>query len=512
MAAITSLGRIEEFLDSISSSGRFSQDQDGSTRNGISRTTVSNSEDIELGDIALRPGVAVSIRDASFGWEQGRNVLQQINIDIPTSKLTVVTGSVGSGKSTLLKGILGETTINHGQVHRSARDVAFCDQQTFIRNASIRENIVAYGAFEPIWYERVIKATALDVDIAMLPKKDESPVGTKGVSLSGGQRQRIALARALYARKNIVLLDDVVSGLDHHTQTHIFRQLLAHGGLFDEFGATIILCTPLVRHLSFADYIIVLENGTVSKHGYSRDIGPDVGVARFQTEQQAKRHQQFSETSATTMPPITTGLAVPKEDKARQLRDSQAYKYYLTRVGTTSLVLFFISGLIFAFLYNFGPVWLEFWSSSTARGEKKDHFYLGIYVLLNVGCLVALVIYAGVAGISMTRRAGYQIHLEAITTLFGAQFSYFTSIDAGITTNIFSQVISIVDKDLSMNFSNTVLTGLTALGQAAVIATASPFILAGYPILMGVLYVLCRVYLMTSRQLRYLDIETKAPL
>lgn len=113
---------------------------------------------------------------------------------------------------------------------------------------------------------------------------------------------------------------------------------------------------------------------------------------------------------------------------------------------------------------------------------------------------------------SLTRRAGYQIHLEALTALFGAHLSYFTTVDTGITTNIFSQVISIVDRDLSMNLSNTVLTGLTALGQAAVIATASPYILAGYPILIVVLYGLCKVYLRTSRQLRYLNIEAKAPL
>jgi len=57
-----------------------------------------------------------------------------------------------------------------------------------------------------------------------------------------------------------------------------------------------------------------------------------------------------------------------------------------------------------------------------------------------------------------------------------------------------------------------VLTGLTVFGQACVIATSSPFILVGYPILLGLLYVLTKIYLRTSRQLRLLDAEAKAPL
>lgn len=394
MSAITSLRRVEEFLDSVHNRKNTAQYSDANT------PVTSTLEEIELGDITPRSDVAISIREGGFGWEQGRLVLNRVNLEIPASKLTVVTGPVGSGKSTLLKAILGETAISLGQMRRSTSNIAFCDQQTFLRNGSIRENIVSYASFDPSWYNRVIKATALDIDIARLPKKDESAVGTKGINLSGGQRQRVALARALYARKSIVLLDDVVSGLDHHTETQIFHQLLARGGIFDDLGTTIILCTPLVRHLSFADYIIVLENGTIDKHGYLKDIGLDVGAEYYQKEPQATSHDHTNETPFSGMASMPAGPAIQIEDKARQLRDSQAYKYYLSRVGTMSLVLFSVSGLIFAFLYDFGPVWLEFWSSSTARGEQRDRFYLRIYVLLNVGCLATLVVYAGVAGIS----------------------------------------------------------------------------------------------------------------
>jgi ATP-binding cassette subfamily C (CFTR/MRP) protein 1 len=93
-----------------------------------------------------------------------------------------------------------------------------------------------------------------------------------------------------------------------------------------------------------------------------------------------------------------------------------------------------------------------------------------------------------------------------------APLAFFSAVDTGVTTNRFSQDMSMVDTDLSMALSNTVLTGFIAVGQAAIIATASPFIIIWYPVLIGVLYFIQKFYLRTSRQLRFLDLESKAPL
>lgn len=64
-------------------------------------------------------------------------------------------------------------------------------------------------------------------------------VGSSGISLSGGQKQRLALARAVYARKSVILLDDILSGLDAETEEHIFKSLFARKGLFRRMGTTV---------------------------------------------------------------------------------------------------------------------------------------------------------------------------------------------------------------------------------------------------------------------------------
>ncbi len=178
-----------------------------------------------------------------------------------------------------------------------------------------------------------------------------------------------------------------------------------------------------------------------------------------------------------------------------------------------SMVLFFlVSGTAFAFLYNFGSVWLEFWSSSVQRGEDRFAFYVGIFLALQVVCLGLCAIYFGYSALVLTPRASLNIHLTALLALMNAPLSYFTSVDVGTITSYFSQDMSIVDNDFALQLSNTVGTALAVIGQGAVIAASSPYVLIGYPALAALLWVVQRVYLRTSRQLRLLELESNGPL
>jgi ABC-type multidrug transport system fused ATPase/permease subunit len=112
----------------------------------------------------------------------------------------------------------------------------------------------------------------------------------------------------------------------------------------------------------------------------------------------------------------------------------------------------------------------------------------------------------------MAVQAGTLLHLKALSTIVAARLEFLSHTDAGTTVNRFSQDMTIIDGQLSFGLSNTALTSAAALGQAAVIAVASPYVAACYPILIGLLYIIQKVYLRTSRQLRFLDLEAKAPL
>jgi ABC-type bacteriocin/lantibiotic exporter with double-glycine peptidase domain len=104
----------------------------------------------------------------------------------------------------------------------------------------------------------VVAACALQPDIAILPAGDLTHIGEKGIALSGGQRQRIAIARALYSRANIVLLDDPLSALDAHVGQHVvesgMRRLLLR-----RQQRTVVLVTHRLQLLHLADHIIAME-------------------------------------------------------------------------------------------------------------------------------------------------------------------------------------------------------------------------------------------------------------
>jgi ATP-binding cassette subfamily C (CFTR/MRP) protein 1 len=106
-------------------------------------------------------------------------------------------------------------------------------------------------------------ACQLESDLAILPAGDLTEIGEKGINLSGGQKARVSLARAVYANKDIVLMDDPISALDANVRKLIFNQVFQ--GMLKE--KTRILVTHAVDFLHLADRIIVMSNGQVKAFG-----------------------------------------------------------------------------------------------------------------------------------------------------------------------------------------------------------------------------------------------------
>lgn len=184
---------------------------------------------------------AVVVEAGSFGYDT--TILSEINIQVPVSKLTLVVGPVGSGKSTLLKALLGEVAIVAGSVKISSSEIAYCDQTPWLMNGTVRDSIIAFSPVDERWYQQVLDACALREDLGQLPRGDLTTIGSKGIVLSGGQSQRISLARAVYAQKDVIILDDVFSGLDVHTENAVFHNLLGTHGILRQFKATVIIAS-----------------------------------------------------------------------------------------------------------------------------------------------------------------------------------------------------------------------------------------------------------------------------
>jgi ATP-binding cassette, subfamily C (CFTR/MRP), member 1 len=235
-------------------------------------TSYLVAEEVQPNAVLHEPAVdeigeeAVRIREATFTWnkEEGRNALDNINFSTAKGELSCIVGRVGAGKSSLLQAMLGDLWKIKGEVVLRG-STAYVAQTPWVMNASVKENIVFGHRFDPTFYEKTVKACALLDDFATLPDGDQTEVGERGISLSGGQKARLTLARAVYARADIYLLDDVLSAVDQHVGRHIIDHVLGSKGLLS--GKTRVLATNSIPVLMEANYVTLLRDGKIVEKG-----------------------------------------------------------------------------------------------------------------------------------------------------------------------------------------------------------------------------------------------------
>lgn len=222
------------------------------------------------------PQGEVVLRDLVAG-AQGREqpILRGVNLTLQPGSVTILLGPSGSGKSTLARSIIGVWPQRSGEVLLDGRPLdhwnrcelgpylGYLPQDIELFEGTIADNIARFGAVDP---EKVIAATrsaGLHEMILHLPKGYDTPVGEAGTLLSGGQRQRIALARALYGKPVLVVLDEPNANLDDAGEAalvHAVRDLKAQ-------GSTVVLVTHRPGILEVADRVLMLHQGAVVRDG-----------------------------------------------------------------------------------------------------------------------------------------------------------------------------------------------------------------------------------------------------
>ncbi|KAI1838945.1 hypothetical protein DTO027I6_3367 [Penicillium roqueforti] len=471
--------------------------------------------------------VLISLQNAWFGWNDPSSDSAGITLNLCPSQLgtlVAIVGPVGSGKSTFLKGLANETSILNGDAFIKYPDLAFCEQTPWLTNTTIRENIIGENgsaAFDSDWYSTVMNACALDSDLKKMPAGDESFVGSKGSKLSGGQKQRIAIARAVYARKRIACFDDTLSALDNSTARLVFNNVFGPSGLLRRLGCTVFLATHNVQYLPQADFIVVLgENGNISEQGTFSQLlshaGGYINRLGIQPEQIEKGKMQddiptgLPETSEV----ITSRLSTPASiDECRQTTDIAVYKYYLSAMGW-----FRVFVLSFLLVVNGGigglrSAWIEIWSSSTDSASSSGlGYWLGVYGALSFVEATSMVLAVYWTWVVIVPAASKNVHATVLQTCMSAPLSFLSHVDTGSLITRFSQDMRLVDMILPRGFITTGFQLFTVLSQAAIALAALPYLAVALPFLVGMLVLVQRFYLRTSRQLRLLEIELKSPL
>ncbi|KAI0543772.1 P-loop containing nucleoside triphosphate hydrolase protein [Xylaria curta] len=504
-SALGCFQRIQAFLNDTPDQEQLSDGEEGTELRSI-------PSEAQRSDIILE--------DVSFGWSRSsQNLVSEatVRINPSTTGLTILTGPVGCGKSTFLKGLLRETPYFTGHLDILRSHVAFCDQTPWIISGSLRANIVAESEYDELWYQSVLRACALDIDISRLSHGDLTVVGSKGVKLSGGQKQRISIARAVYSRKPIAVLDDVLSGLDAVTEEAVFRGVFGSKGLFKKTGTAVILATHSVKRLVEADLILAMnESGKIVEQGKFTDLNvPGRYVHSLKINVQSAtgvndviQSEKESITEAKDIPTEAQG-----QDPSRQTGDWATYKYYAAALGRSKLLVFVAFVTVNEAANGVQSVWLNWWAQSNERGDPpRLGYWLGIFAAFSVAEVVGLVASIAYLYVDITPNGGRHLHSSILKSALSAPMSFLAKTETGVLVNRFSQDLRLADMTLPSAITNIAFQLGQCIVATVLAATAVGYFAVVLPFVIFVLYLIQRFYLRTSRQLRLLELETSAPL
>lgn len=211
--------------------------------------------------------------------------LRDVTFAIRSGESFGIVGPTGSGKSTLLDLVLAMLEPNSGTIsldgHPLAalrnpwqRSIGYVPQDVYLVDETLRANVALGWHGDEIDVERVLEAThlaGLDDVVAGLPNGIDTIVGERGVRLSGGQRQRVGLARALYTRPSVLVLDEATSNLDQATEHRIVETLADLRG-----GVTMIVVTHRQASVRYCDRLLYLERGRVRALGSFEELSAAV--------------------------------------------------------------------------------------------------------------------------------------------------------------------------------------------------------------------------------------------
>jgi len=241
---------------------------------------------------ALDRGPAIELRNVRFAYpdDPDNPVLDGIDARIAGGTVVGLFGRTGSGKSTLLRLLARLYNPPAGSVFVDGADVTTLDlaawrrrlsvvpQRPFLFSDTIASNVALEADPNQDLVQEAVGMAALEHDLEALPEGLETVVGERGIMLSGGQRQRVALARGLYRGGDALILDDVLSAVDHQTEAALVETV---AGLAHEPSApTIFIASHRLSALRHCDVTLVLDRGRLVDQGTHEELTSRPGPYR----------------------------------------------------------------------------------------------------------------------------------------------------------------------------------------------------------------------------------------
>jgi len=451
--------------------------------------------------------------------------LHDINFTLKKGELCCVVGSVGSGKSSLCQALIGEMKKIEGNIEITGK-VAYCAQNAWIQNATVRDNILFGSEFDMEKYTTVVDVCALRADFKIFDHGDGTEIGEKGVTISGGQRQRIALARAVYNDADVFIFDDPLSAVDAHVGKHLFNECI-YSYLK---GKTRILVTHQLQYLKYADKIIVMEDGKIIEMGtYDELLNVEKGrlqqlIEEYLAEEKEEDREQdekeklekMSEEKKRALSKLTEhkeGKILQEEERAQGAVSPKVYWEYAASgggvFGFIAIPLILLAFIVAQVSSGSVDIWMSQWVKGDLGLSKWGYFgvYVGLAFLSFCLVFVRTAFFFTFGLISSTR-----LHSKALHRIIRAPMSYFDTTAAGRILSRFSKDQEMADTTLMVVISQ-VLQSACQLTMVLVIIVISSywFLIPLIPCL--ILYFLIQqFYRNTSREIKRIESLTRSPL
>ncbi|CAM42570.1 p-glycoprotein e [Leishmania braziliensis MHOM/BR/75/M2904] len=468
-----------------------------------------------------------------------KTLLADVDLRVPRGRLTVVLGPTGSGKSTLLDALIGALAVTRGRVACS-RSVAYVPQQPWIMSATLRDNVVFFGAPDAVAFERAVRSSQLATDLALLADGAETEIGERGINLSGGQRARVSLARAVYADRDVYVLDDPLSALDAQVGERVMRECVC-GALA---GKTRVLATHQVSAAAYADLVVLLEEGRVAFQGsyaaycdYAQPqrhaegaveaVGGDAGGAVEAESPPARSTVKKLSTLICEAPPAAdstptavseaerrategTGKLLTEEERFKGAVEWAVYVRYMKACGGVGVCMSVMAVYLVTEVVMVSPsLWLALWSTKWLPLSATQ------YSLIYSGLSLASALTTPLRyWLSMTvmRRASREVHRGLLHSVSCATLQFFDTTPLGRIVNRFTNDIGNIDSDLQSSYSYLLSTISRFFSTVATMVATQVFVLGILIPCIVAYYYLLRFYARANREIKRLVNRVSSPM
>ncbi|KAK0579261.1 hypothetical protein LWI29_023572 [Acer saccharum] len=444
----------------------------------------------------------------------------------------------GEGKTSLISAMLGELPALEDASVVIRGTVAYVPQLSWIFNATLRENILFGSEFEATRYWKAIDVTALQHDLDLLPGRDLTEIGERGVNISGGQKQRVSMARAVYSNSDVYIFDDPLSALDAHVGRQVFNSCIKE----ELRGKTRILVTNQLHFLPQVDRIILVSEGMIKEEGTFEELSRHgrlfqklmENAGKMEEMDQREEKDGCKNVNPKTSKPTANGVSEVNElpESTSHTKKGKAGKSVLIRqeereIGIVSwnvlrryknalgglwvIMILFICYLSTEVLRISSSTWLSVWTDQSTSESYRPGYYITVYALLAFGQVTVTLVNSYWLIIS-SLSAAKRLHDSMLNSIFRAPMLFFHTNPTGRVINRFAKDLGDIDRNVanSMNaFMNQVWQLLSTFVLIGIVSTISLWAIMPLLVLFYAAYL---YYQSTAREVKRLDSITRSPV